>query len=336
MGIFADWQPAYAEAGIATFPIDGEAKRPRVKEFAKGGKPASCGWAAKYGDSSAFAFMCGERNRLTVLDLDAADERLLADAFAKVGSSPVVIQTPSGGFHAYYRHNGEKSSIRKRAREWGLEGPIDILARNRLCLASPSANSKGEYRFIEGSLADLANLPIMALPGVPAAAPAQGEAVKEGERNNELFRACLIAAPECSDQEQLLRRAVILNEGRLPPDEVARTAGSAWRYQVEGRNGLAGAAYIQIATSVAEPLEANPDALYLYMLLKRRHWGRDFAIANEWRGSLPCGSMSRPRFVAARNFLLRSNLIRQVSPPSDGKAALYSFTNSPILLPQGG
>lgn len=324
-GIFSRWQPAYDEAGIATFPVDAERKAPTVGNYLRAGRPASREWAAKFPEADALGFACGPRNRLTVVDVDAPNENLLADVLDRFGPSPIIIRTASGKYHVWYLHGGERRKIRAP----GLDGPVDILGGG-YAVAPPSRSAKGEYQFIAGSLADLGQLPTMA-QACPANDPAEISPAKPGSRNESLFRACLRVAPDCLDFDMLLARAAVLNGGGLPPEEVARTAQSAWRYQCEHRNGLAGGRFVVIDLAAAQILRASPDASYLYQLLKAEHWGRDFFITNSWAKSLP---LSLERLQNARRFLLRHNLIALVRRPKRGEAAVYRFA-SPGAVSQG-
>lgn len=340
MGVFAEWQPAYAQAGVPTFPVDAERKKPCVGNYLRGRLPASAQWARKFPEINALGFACGQRSGLTVLDVDTTNDNVLADAFAKLGESPVVIGTASGKFHAYYRWNGEGRSVRKAAVALGLAGPVDILG-NGYALAPPSRGSKGEYRWLQGSLEDLANLPVMRLPAPKPANDSliSSEAVKEGERNATLLRACAQAAPSCRSLTALTEFALALNQSgqwaALPRDEVERTAASAWKWQIEGCNGFAGDQYVKLTFQELGVLETSPDGHYLFAYLKRQHWGREFVIANEMRNHLPCGSWSLPRFQAARKFLLDNRLIQQLRPAQKRVGpALFQFRRS-FVCPVG-
>lgn len=333
MGVFAEWQPVYEEAGIATFPVDGVEKRPAVGNYLKAGCRASKQWALKFPKVNALGFACGSRNRLTVLDVDTSDDRVLADAFALFGRSPVVIRTASGKYHAWYRHNGEKRKIRAPQ----IDGPVDILGGG-FAVAPPSRGAAGDYEFIEGSLADLSSLPVMRHAKTSVAndtgSDLAGE-LGEGERNNKLWRSCMMAASQCSSSENLYRFAGSLNESgqwaALPDDEVQRAVASAWRCHVEGRNGFAGDRFVQIDRGAHDILKADPDAAYLYQLCRAEHWGRDFLIANAWHKSLP---LSLARLQKARKFLLDHGLIVCVRDETRNRPALFRF--SPLISPDGG
>jgi len=328
MGVFAEWQPAYAEAGLATFPVEG--KKPCVGNYNRAGVNASAQWALKFDEANALGFACGPRNGVTVLDIDEPDENLLGDAFALFGRSPVVIRTGSGKFHAWYRHNGEKRKIRSR----DFPGrSVDILGGG-FAVAPPSIGAAGSYEFLEGSLADVAALPAMLAARATNDAdnkqesPREG-ALGEGERNDTLWRACMKAAPSCQSLDNLTQLARELNArggwSPLPDDEVERCAASAWRCQIEGRNGFAGERFVQIDRAAHDILRHDPDAAYIYQLLRAEHWGRDFCITNSWADSLP---LSLARLQKARRFLLANDLIECVRHERRGHAAIYRFRPS--------
>src|SRR6516164_2029940 len=111
----------------------GPNKAPLVKNPQKFGRDASreIAISGRYQDATAFGYYCGPRNGITVLDVDTTDERVLADALNRHGQTPLVVRTGSGKFHALYRHNHERRSVRA----WdGL--PIDLLGEG-LAIAPP-------------------------------------------------------------------------------------------------------------------------------------------------------------------------------------------------------
>lgn len=152
--IFARWQPQYAAAGLATFPVTSE-KSPAVSNYLRIGLPASLKLAGKFSEAEAFGFALGAKSGLTILDIDTPDEKVLEDALVQHGQTPVIVRSGSGNFQAWYRHNGERRRIRPDPTR-----PIDILG-NGFVVAPPSRVSKGRYGFIRGSLDDLSDLPVM-------------------------------------------------------------------------------------------------------------------------------------------------------------------------------
>ena len=109
-GVFAQWQPRYAEQGIATFPV--RKKRPCVSGWQRIGLPASTQLAVKFLDADAFGFVCGPRSGITIVDIDSPDEATLTEAYKLFGKSPILWRTGSGNFAMPFRHNGEKRHIR--------------------------------------------------------------------------------------------------------------------------------------------------------------------------------------------------------------------------------
>jgi Bifunctional DNA primase/polymerase, N-terminal len=149
--MFSQWQPEYAKHGIATILVSLE-KKPLVRHPQKFGLRGSAMLTDKFGDASMFGFYAGYRNKLTVLDIDTADETVLIDALDRHGHTPVVTKSGSGKFHAWYKHNGE----RRRIRPWKAEGLlIDLLGTGGLIVVPPSVAPKGQYQFIQGDLDDI-------------------------------------------------------------------------------------------------------------------------------------------------------------------------------------
>src|SRR5262245_10936862 len=120
MSIFSQWQPLYAEKGIATFPV-GDDKKPRTKGYLRTGLSGSKKLADKFSDANAFGFLPGQSSGVTILDIDSHNEAVLADAQRLYGPSPIIVRT-GGGYHAWYKHRGERRLIRP-----DRDKPIDIL-----------------------------------------------------------------------------------------------------------------------------------------------------------------------------------------------------------------
>jgi hypothetical protein len=243
-GIWGEWQPRYAAASIATFPVNlGTTKKPAVKGYLKIGLRASAALAAKkqFQSYDAFGFVPGLRHKITVLDIDTTDYEVLRDAVRRHGETPILIRTASGKFHAWYRHSGERRMIRP----WP-DLPIDVLGTNGYVVAAPSRRDDGgAYEFIRGSLEDVSKLPPMrgmeSLNKSAQAAP-RPAAIPKGTRNDELFRACMRQASVCNNVQQLEAYAMALNVANcIPPldDLEARVvARKAWRYEELGRNAF--------------------------------------------------------------------------------------------------
>jgi hypothetical protein len=94
MGVFARHQPVYAAYGIATFPLN-DNKKPAIRKYQKVGLPTSARFAERFSASDGLGFMTNARSRIAVLDVDTTDERVLADAMGRHGSTPLVATAAS-------------------------------------------------------------------------------------------------------------------------------------------------------------------------------------------------------------------------------------------------
>ena len=306
---FADWQPRYAALGIPTFPV--REKRPAVRGYLKVGLEASRQFARKFPHEPAFGLAC-RPNRITVLDVDAPDERLLADALSEFGPTPFLVRSGSGNFQAWYRHNGERRRVRPDPSR-----PIDILG-DGFVVAPPSKAARGSYTIISGGLDDLAQLPLMRhavahlqLRSIePIVLMQPGTLAEAGVRNQTLWRECMKQVPKCATIADLMSTAIGQNQALfvdpLPEDEVERVVASAWSKQLSGDNWFGrGVHIIASAVEVDGLLKSDPDAFILLMVLRRHHIGRQapFVLANAMAGSVTDRGWTRRRFADARRSL---------------------------------
>jgi hypothetical protein len=322
-GIFAEWQPRYAEAGIPTFPVRN--KKPAVKGYLKTGPILSSKLADKFGGAEAFGFSC-KRAGVTIVDVDTPDENVLADALAQYGDTSVIVRSGSGNFQAWYRNGGEPRKIRP---DKGT--PIDILGGGYV-VAPPSVGSKGAYGFVSGSLDDLPSLPRLrglAEPVNDLAAPEAVHAISAevGQRNASLFAAAGRAARNAVDYEALLSHVGQVNAAfpqPLPHSEVISVSLSAWDMQGRGVNRFGGEMLVGVRVSQFDRISADPFALSLYMTLRRR-WrdGESFSVANDMHKSI---GFPLRKFVDARRFLENNGLLIMTRKPIKGVGpAVYQF-----------
>lgn len=322
-GIFAEWQPRYAEAGISTFPV--RDKKPAIRGYLKTGPNLSRQLADKFGDAPALGFSC-KRAGLTIVDVDTTDETILADALARYGDTPIVVRSGSGHFQAWYRHGGEGRKIRP-----DKAVPVDILGGGYV-VAPPSHGGVSAYQFLTGSLDDLPSLPRLKRDVVESDRPATPvELVNIGKRNDSLWRACMRHAKSCASFDDLLCFAYGANMQSLveplPQSEVVTLAQSAWAKQCSGDNRFGSEMLIGMTAPQFERI-ADPFALMLMMKLRHR-WrdGETFHVANAMADTMP-GGWPRKRFAAARLTLERAGLLVMVRPPIKGEhggPAIYRF-----------
>jgi hypothetical protein len=324
MGTFADWQPRYAEAGIATFPVrvDGSSKKPAVKGYLRVGQPGSKQLLLRFGGFDAFGFGLGSRSKITVLDVDSNDEKVLAGALARHGTPPIIVRSGSGNFQAWFKHGGEGRRIRPFPGK-----PVDILGGGYV-VAPPSRGSVAPYTFIQGGLDDIERLPVMkappAAPTVPAAAlvtDLAGDEVPHGIRNCSVWYACLQYAADGGDLDEMEAFAVRFNRNCVPQLELKElrfAVGSARKMTNEGRNWLKlGNGGVTINhRAVDELADANPYALALLSKLKRWHYAKtDFVLANAVAEKL---GWTLPKFRLARDGLVKAGQIRCIHKGGGG------------------
>jgi hypothetical protein len=326
VGVFGVWQPAYAGHQIPTFPVtikDGR-KKPAVRGYLKATIDASNRFAtnATFRKMDAIGFALGSRTGVTVLDIDAPDERILADALDRHGQSPIVVRSGSGNFHVWYRYNGERRSIRPCS-----DLPIDLLGSGYV-VGPPSKASNGTYQFLMGSLEELDRLkPIGGLETLITQVPHNPiEVTREGNRNNGLYGHCMRHARRCDSFEALLDVAETLNMDFVPPldpSEVAKVARSAWQCTERGLNrfGQPGVAFSAHETNLL--IEESPDLFLLLGFLRANNGpSRTFYITNSLARTF---GWSEKRLSAARSRLLGRYFVRVRAPSRNGGPALYRW-----------
>jgi hypothetical protein len=336
MGLFAEWQPRYAEHRIPTFPVSAD-KKPGISNYQKIGTNVSAQIALRFPNHDAFGVGC-KISRLTVLDVDTNDERVLADGLDEFGPTPFIVRSGSGNFQAWYRNNGESRRVRPDPRR-----PIDILGSG-FVVAPPSRGRKGQYQIISGTLDDLDNLPKMrglkidpnkkqntssSPSSLPPSANTNSKDVEA--RNNALWRDCMKIVRGCRNIEELMVKAMDKNREYyqpLPADEVLKIVASAWSYEVEGKNWFGHGHRVVVGHSIVDQLAAaDPRAYALFSLLQRHHWGRDFHLTKSYAAAL---GWAINTFRAARDILLERGLIECIHAGGRGPndPPVYRFTKA--------
>jgi hypothetical protein len=339
MNCFAQWQSEYASRGVAIFPVRivGNDKRPAVRNYLRTGLQGSERLTRRFANADAFGFALGKRSKITVLDCDSNDERILSDAMSRHGNTPLVVRSGSGNFQAWYRHGGEGRHIRPDPSR-----PIDILGGG-FVVAPPSRGAKLQYQIISGSLDDLGQLP--ALQNFKAALTGSNidaGSIGIGQRNAALFRHCMKHAPACDDFPQLLDVAETfvaecceIRRGHpVTPDEIAKTARSVWLITERGENRFSDHAAV-LSVAEANQFIRFPECLGFLAWLKAQN-GPDatFMIAD---GLAPTIGFSRDLLRRCRRQLRETGIIHMVSAAKPGVAAFYRWGNGLAkAAPQSG
>jgi hypothetical protein len=319
----------YAEHHIATFPVGGD-KVPAISSYQNVGLPGSAKIASKFRDAPAIGFMCGRRSRIAVCDVDTVDEVVLADALNRHGPTPLIARTASGKFHAYYRHNGERRSIRPEP-----DTPIDILGDGGFVIAPASRRDGKAYEFITGCLDDLGRLPVMhdvPAKALPEIVPDEFlENVPTGRRNVHLWGCGMKALAEntVTTHGELLAFARMQNARTcVPPlsdNEVTHIINSAWKRHQEGRNWF-GRPATQITSDEILPLMPDADVGMLYLWAKATNkLAAEFWLAD---GLAEKFGWTLYRFREARRRAVEAGLFRRIRGPTTGHPALYVFGNN--------
>ncbi len=289
--------------------------------------------------------LTGKLSGITVVDID--DPTLAKEAIKRFGEPLIIVATPSGGQHLYYRHSGEKCrNLRK-----GDGVAIDIKGQGGYVLVPPSRGANGKsYAFVRGGWEDLPHLSAIrssALENAPASVTPI-HTIGQGERNDRLFEKLRKEAKHRADFTKLenvevhafaLNRS---NEPPLPDDEVKKTARSVWKMKNEGRILDGSAGEIRLRTEwvryvLTEYPKCGPDALALYMTLKTNHGARDarrepFAVAAREMAYKTLPWCER-RIRDALKVLTIVGLLKCVHQggKGPGDASLFQFS-SPTLL----
>jgi Bifunctional DNA primase/polymerase, N-terminal/Primase C terminal 1 (PriCT-1) len=260
---FATIQAEYAQRGVVTYPLSAS-KAPAVKGYDRVGMNGSAQLAMRFAAATAAGFVAGRRNRITVVDIDSTEDRLVVEIQKQFGATPLQVITPSGGRHLYYRHAGELRRIRPLP-------DVDILGAGNV-VAAGSVLPRGRYQLERGSLEDLERLPRLAATTAP---PQRArERVPLGKRDDTLFRRLLRRAPHCDDFEALLDVARTINMECLPPmtdDEVVHVTRSAWGYEISGKNWIGRHARASTDREEILAFSRDPAAALLLSLLRVSH-----------------------------------------------------------------
>jgi len=334
IGIYPTWQPIYASQGIATFPLR-ENKVPAIRNFLRVGMKGSGQLAAKFLECDTLGFATGPRSKITVLDIDTADENILADAIDRHGKTPVVVRTASGKWHVWYRHNGE----RRRIRPWRASSlPIDLLGVGGMVVAPPSKTQAGCYKIVQGSLDDVASLPIIRGidPTLLGSALKVGQKlnqsfheIQEGNRNSLLWQHCMREAHRCHTLEEMVDVARTFNERCNPPlpsEEIIKTAKSAWTKTTEGNNRFGRHGVFFDTDETNRMISVDQDAFVLLAFLRANNGpDRTFMIANPLSKKL---NWTVKRLANARRTLTQTHLQQVRRPSRHLGPALYRWKNN--------
>jgi hypothetical protein len=333
MAAFSDAAPAWAAAGIVPLPVSPTGKGWMVKHPEAFRRQAAMSLATKprFADAN-LGFLCGALNGITVIDIDSPADSELQYALSKYGDTGAIVQTPSGGKHLYFKHDGEAREIRPDPSR-----PIDELGGGA-CIAPPSSKpTGGAYAWLRGELSVIPHLPKIRNGAVrvkPRVNPPVGPRVPEGERNSQLFKYCRQIVAYCDDLDALIDAARTWADGRCSIPEmdakIVATANSVWKYQGGRKRVMQNI----VQAPFYSALIANLDALALYSYLSAENGpAAEFMVAD---GLGPARNWPQRFVPKARRALLAMGAIKCVRLPRKGVPALYRWNLAPLSHPMRG
>jgi hypothetical protein len=331
-----------AKCGLAVIPCPGDdGKSPKgAVSFGRWRKPPGEAFLTKLTAKHPAANIAVLTNlsHLTVVDIDGNDRKLVAEIQRNIGPTPLIVHTPSGGSHLYYRSSGERNT---NLRRFGL--PIDVKGRAPgyvVCPPSIHPSSGKPYYFGRGSWTDLADLPTCELQAfIARLTPRKATATEPepppdlivGQRNNSLFKAGLRFARNCDDEPALLGVLTSMNDtaaNPLPQAEIENISRNAWHYQSTGKNWVGAEAHAVLTAGDLRALMSASnwaDAWALYSMLRMMHGGRSrrgepFAIsASAMAKAGTMGNWNAKRIWRARDTLVASGLVQRIHEGGRGK-----------------
>lgn len=159
------------------------------------------------------------------------------------------------------------------------------------------------------------------------------EAAREGQRNDTLWRWCMVQARFCDDVDAQIDAAQTWASGMpipLNPREVVRTARSAWSYETRGKN-FVGLRRPQITwtDNAIDDLMDEPDAFVLLQIFQRYHAKkRAFNISPTAMAREKNPPWHRSRIEHARDVLIARGYLAVVREPDALRrlASVYRLT----------
>lgn len=304
----------YLDAGLSVFPCGrDDGKKPLVKWGRLQSKLISSkgldSWLRKHSMAN-IGIVTGQLSNLTIVDSD--DPSMNVNALFQIyGETPLVVQTPSGGYHLYYSHNGERSSQNPDMK-------IDIRGQGGFVVAPPSFNPvTGEiYHFCMGDIWDFDNLPaIENNKSLHKNDDVRNSIKTKGERNNSLFHHLKASAPDCSNFEALACAANAYNQSNLFPSlddsEVMRIVASIWSYKEAGKLFQQGRHTLLLPVDKIERIKFQyPRAMAMYIDLLSCHGHSDKPFSIGLKGYAKRSRWSDKTVAQARDILLQNGVIQ--------------------------
>lgn len=256
-------------------------------------------------------------HRFAVIDCDENNPALVRDIEARFGETPVKVQTPRG-LHLYFRTPpGQLPNLRSE----GL--PVDIKAGPNSYVVGPHSlrPDGGLYRPVSGILGQDA-LPVLRI------ASKAGPTIAKGNRHDVLKGQAIRMVELVDGPDELaanlkgLRDDLCEDAGSLPDGEVISLANWAWQCRLENRLYAGRNSAFRVQRTALDLIRGNPDALALYVILADQHGhkpGKHFGLNYPAMKEAGLIALSRERFTAARDALIRLGLLQMTQTHIAGK-----------------
>jgi putative DNA primase/helicase len=150
----------YAKRGIPVFPCKRKDKSPLTphgfKDATTNRKKIMAWWDRN--PQAMIGVPTGSKSGIDVIDIDLKKDEYV-DGFRYMPDwkkmSPVIVRTPSGGAHLYYKSDGKVRNTTD-----AIAPGIDTRGDGGYVIVPPSSNIKGAYKFVGAELGDPHGLPV--------------------------------------------------------------------------------------------------------------------------------------------------------------------------------
>jgi hypothetical protein len=354
---FAVAAKTYRKYGVVAISVRPDESRAPCLRFATLKRPLADAtidkMAARFPDA-ATALVCGPSG-LTVVDIDildaANDNRIAGMIVARFGDTPLIIESPKGGLHLYFRSTGESNGD-LRAGPLAIDG--DVRGDGGLITVPPTIRKFGPYRgrpyrILRGELADLRRLPPVK-PGVldflrrkrPDPQSTRQVPAIEASRRREvaaypedrLFRH-LQKYMYRIDLDGLIAigREFVSDHGLdIPAGKVISTAGRVHKFAREHPGWTGGPGQTGLANDLLRNLIDESDALALLVMLVMTFRGRQDVFPISAKAMAAAGSIREwgpKRYRAATRTLLSLGALEvaHTGGKQPGDVSLYCFSS---------
>ncbi len=249
---------------------------------------------------------------MVVVDCDESSPELIQDMQNRFGDSPIQVKTPRG-MHLYYRNVGNPMpNLRAECL------PVDIKTGTNSFVVGPcSIRPTGEvYVALSGCLGET-ELPDFTDTHKPLQS-VSAQLVKTGRRHNVILAHGMKLLTRVSSMNELIRLLLAFrdkeccNPSTAPDSEVREIADWCWKQRLNNSVYNAQISAFTLWRNDFGALNGNVDAIALFTVLQQYHGhrlGKTFPLINESMKSADLIKLSRDRFIAAREYLIKAGLL---------------------------